>query len=166
METEGQALKGRMVGCCRKPGGENAGLNWSGGRRGESRWFQELCRQQGEHGSVAEWTWRMKEKEAIRVDNLVSLTEKSEAIQFEFPQLPISFLKFYPHSPQSFLLSYNYEEVSLLFRTSLSISSRLHGDLTQLIMLYLIHVSSFSLYTPSSCEHTQSLQSPLPPLTR
>lgn len=140
-------------------------LDWWQQRR-RRRWFQELCRQRSQQGSVAEGVWRLKEREAIRIDNLVSLTEKSEAIQFEFPQLPASSFKFYLHSPQSFLpLSYNYKEVSLLYKTTSSIPSCLHVDLTQLIMLCLIHVSSFSLYICSSCEHTQSLQSPLPSLT-
>lgn len=51
-----EGLKRRMIGCCRKPGGEDTGLNWSGSsREGESRWFQEFCRQQGQQGPVAGW---------------------------------------------------------------------------------------------------------------
>lgn len=105
----------------------------------------------------------VKGREAVRVDNLVcSLTEKSEAIQFEFPQLSASTLKFYLHSPQSFFFpmkkTTSYEK-DYYFKTTSPIPSCLHGDITPLIILCLIHspVSPFVPIPPASIHRASSL---------
>lgn len=62
MEAVGRSLKrGRIVGCCRNPGGDHTGLNWSSGstERG-SRWSQEFFRQWSQQGSMIEWMWRLR----------------------------------------------------------------------------------------------------------
>lgn len=111
----------------------------------------------------------VEEREEVGADNLVySNTEKTEAIQFEFLQLSASYLKFYLHPQLFFLLSYNNEEASLLFKTPpppvlwITIPTRLYRNLTPLISQCPTHVSSFSVCTCSSSEHMKKLQPLLP----